>query len=437
MISFAGAKIKDEPHLLFDKSDSSAAHQQIYWGLKAFGPYDKDRPDIKLGIVCPEDKKKAMDGLIRGLNEGTGVIPGGMPQFFRCKTITVKEVTTKSTDVEEYEQKANEFIKSTDYKNVDVVLVFIPKTSRYFSNTPYYRLKAIFTASGYVTQMITQATFDNIKWAYLNLASAIFSKAGGIPWVLQSEMKNTDMILGISVSNLVTYKMRAGGAPRFAGCVNVFDNYGKWMFFEGTANLYDEDRGSRAEQLKELLKGCIEKFKAIKKGQLPNKIVIHYFKKFSQEEIETTDKLLTEIVGDHRLACVSVNSSHPFRAYDKTTSDGSFSRGSYIYFRPDEALLSTTGETPIAGLRMGTPKLLHIRLRQTPSDFLTIDDAVHQVFSLTKLNWATSMPMMREPVTLEFSKAIAYLTAVISEQQWRGITSSQISPMLSNRPWFI
>jgi len=393
-------------------------------------------PDIKLGIICPKERQRPVEGLVKGLNQGTPIIPGGMPRFFRCNLVTVTEVVTESTNIEEYEKAAMNIIKGFDYKDIDVILVSIPRTSRYFTETPYYRLKAIFTSHGYPTQMITEFTFRNLKWSYLNLASAIFSKAGGVPWVLASEMKNTDMILGISISNLITYKRRTGGRPRFVGCVNVFDNYGKWMFFEGTARLYEQDKSTRSEQLKELIKSCVQKFEAMKK-KLPTNIVMHYFKKFSKREIEATEQILNETVGDHNLACVSINSSHPFRMYDKSTSDGSFPRGAYTYFRENECLLSTTGETPIAKLRMGTPKLLHIRLQHKTSDFLNMDDIVKQIFSLTKLNWATSMPMIREPVTLVFSNAIAYLSAAISEQEWKGITKSEVSPTLNSRPWFI
>lgn len=436
MSYLSGRRIKDEPDLLFDRSDSSARHQQVYWGLRTYGPYDKGMPDIKLGIICPSEEQGLVEGLVKGLNRGTPIIPGGMPRFFRCNLVTAKKIVIGSMKIEEYEKAATEFIKSTSFKDVDLILVCIPWTSRYFTDTPYYRLKAMFTSHGYPTQMITKNTFRNLKWSYLNLASAIFSKAGGVPWVLASEMKNTDMILGISVSNLITRKRRAGGHPRFVGCVNVFDNYGKWMFFQGTARVFKEDKASRNEQLKELIEGCVQKFEAIKK-RLPTNIVIHYFKKFSMREVESVEQILNEIIGEHNLACVSINSSHPFRMYDKTTSDGSFPRGAYVYLKENECLLSTTGETSIARLRMGTPKLLHIRLQHNTGAFSNIDDVVKQVFCLTKLNWATSMPMIREPVTLVFSNAIAYLSAVISEQEWKGITTSEVSPILNSRPWFI
>jgi argonaute-like protein implicated in RNA metabolism and viral defense len=440
MSSLIGNKIKEEPNLLFDKTDTSASHPQVYWGLRTYGPYDKEMPNLKLAIVSPQEKMDLVRGIITGLNNGTPILPGGMPRFFRCKIEEqVKECIAPSTSVDDYEKAALQFLKSTDYKDIDVILVYIPKTSRYFTNTPYYRLKSLFTSHGFLTQMITQTAIDNLKWSYLNLATAIYAKAGRIPWVLSSEMKNTDMILGLSISNVVTYRNKAGGFPKFVGCANVFDNHGKWMFLEGTANLYERDKPTRLEQFKELVSNALEKYRAVKKT-FPKNITIHYYKKYSKEEIRSAKAILSDVAGDCNLTCVSIDTSHPFRLYDRKTGDGSFPRGAYVYLGSNEALLSTTGETPIAGRRMGTPKLLDIKILQRANQFLGkdgTDEIVNQVFALTKLDWATATPMIREPVTLQFSRAIAYLTAAMSEQEWKGITSSEVSPILNNRPWFI
>ena len=282
--------------------------------------------------------------------------------------------------------------------------------------------------------MITNATFENLKWSYLNLACAIFSKAGGIPWVLESEMKDVDLIIGISISNCVSYKHRAGNRPRYVGYVNVFDNYGRWMFFEGTATLYE--RGQNAQQLRELLEKAIRKFES-EKGYLPKSLVIHYYKRFGSEEKKTTIDILRSILNDFYVAFVSIDDSHPMRIYDLKVDDGSFPRGKYVYLSQKTILLSTTGYTEIARKRMGTPKLLRISVDQFPDEFLTLDDIAEQVFALTKLDWATATPIVREPVTLQFSRQVTYLTAAISEQEWRSIVRPEVNIILNRRPWFI
>ncbi|MCD6592671.1 hypothetical protein J7L00_01090 [Candidatus Bathyarchaeota archaeon] len=430
----SGSKIEQEPNLLFDKSDTSAVHPQVYWGLRKYGPYDKDRSVIRIILMSPRNKMNSLKGIVRDLNNGTPIMPGGMKRFFRCIFDIVDEVYVDSLEVHAYESASINFTRRFDPREVDVVLVYIPKTSRYFSNTPYYRVKAILASEGYASQMVTNSTFDNLKWSYLNLASALFSKAGGIPWVLEEEMKNVDILLGISISHVISKKRRAGELPKYVGYVNVFDNYGKWMFFEGTATPYEKEK--KLEQLRELILKAIQRFRAEKKIS-PRNIIIHYYKRWGREEKAYIIKTLEEQVEDFNVGFVSIDDSHPFRLYDITTNDGSFPRGYYVYLSKDEMLMSTTGHTPIAARRMGTPKLLHIRLEQYPSSFMNIDDVALQILSLTKLDWATAMPFVREPVTLQFSREIAYLTAVISAQEWQSITRPEVNVILSRRPWFI
>ena len=232
----------------------------------------------------------------------------------------------------------------------------------------------------------------------------------------------------------MSYKHRAGERPRYVGYVNVFDNYGKWMFFEGTATLYE--RGQNAQQLKELLDKALRKFKS-EKGYLPKNLVIHYYKRFGSEEKATTLNILHKVLNDFHVAFVSIDDSHPMRIYDLKVNDGSFPRGKYVYLTQKTILLSTTGYTEIAKKRMGTPKLLRISVDQYPEEFLTLDEIAEQVFALTKLDWATATPIVREPVTLQFSRQVTYLTAAISEQEWKSIVHPKVNVILNRRPWFI
>jgi argonaute-like protein implicated in RNA metabolism and viral defense len=270
----------------------------------------------------------------------------------------------------------------------------------------------------------------------MNLASALFAKAGGIPWVLESEMKNADMILGVDISDVISARKRSGSLARYVGFVNVFDRYGRWLFFEGTARAYG--RGKNFEQLQELLQRAIERFKAeSSEKRLPRSVIVHYYKRFGHEEIDYVKRILGNLLGDYRVAFISIDDSHSYKLYDLAVPDGGFPRGAYAYLGNDDILLSTTGFTESAKHRMGTPKLLHIQSRQYPTNFLELDDIASQVLSLTKLDWATATPLVREPVTMQFSREIAYLTGAITEQEWEGLTQPGVNEILSRRTWFI
>jgi hypothetical protein len=257
-----------------------------------------------------------MNLLIDELNSGTTIFPGGMPSFFRCKIeVVAKQEITQKAGIEQYENHGLTLAKSMDPREVDVVLCHIPRTSEFFYMTPYYRLKAIFAYHGFSSQMVTPYAFKNLKWSHLNLATAIFAKAGHIPWVLGNEL-SADMILGVNISNVVAKHTRAGGFRRFIGYVNVFDSFGRWLFFEGLAQPYAKEEMSQS--LQRLLTSAVLKYQAIKHTD-PMKISIYLWKKASNEDRRVSEKAIHDIVSGCSVMFISVDSSHPFRLFDLST----------------------------------------------------------------------------------------------------------------------
>jgi hypothetical protein len=236
----------------------------------------------------------------------------------------------------------------------------------------------------------------------------------------------------LDISHVVALHTRAGGFRRYIGYVNVFDSYGRWMFFEGLAQPYTSEKMD--ESMQRLLASAIQKYRAIKHID-PKSISIHLWKRFSKGNRLAAERAIRSIHTQCSVMFASVDSSHPFRLFDSRTKDGSFPRCSYVDFGRNDVLLSTTGESAIAGKRQGTPRPLHIRYWADKA--LDKEEIAQQVLALTKLNWASAMPTMREPVTLAYSKALAHLTAAVSEQEWEGITSPEVSQTLSMKPWFI
>ncbi|MFW6041314.1 MAG: Piwi domain-containing protein [Thermoplasmatota archaeon] len=442
MFQLDGDTVEEKPSLLFDRSDTSCIHSQQYHGLKTYGPYDKSVENIDVAIITPEEKLSQVKNLVQDLKHGKSVFPGGMKKFFRTDLNLVNVVKIENNKLKEYEEGTKRFAKTTDISEVDVVIVRVPHTGRFLRRTPYYRCKAILTSHGFPSQMITEKTFENLKWSYLNIASAIFSKSGGIPWVLEKDLGDVDMILGMSRSNNISKYRRTGDMKKYVGFVNVFDRSGKWMFLEATSEPYKENGDTSLERM---INSAVDKFKS-EKMRTPKEIEIHYYKKWGKGEIERVNKILRNKIGSGTVNYITVDDSHPFRVYDKTTNDGSFPRGYYANFKYDSILLSTTGETEIAGRRMGTPKLLKIRAERydiggkiEKKD--STDEFFHEIakrtLAMTRLNWSSSTPLEREPVTISFARRIAYLVGVLSEDEWKKINNASINRALRKTPWFL
>jgi len=425
-----------EPALLFDQADSSAVHLQAYWGLRTFGPFTKDIPIIKLALLGTRPGIVNLRSLVDQMNRGTRIMPGGMRKFFSTQLEVVDEEELASGTLESYIESSERLgaRRERDSRGIDVVLVhLVERTQDFDLNPPYYHAKPILLGYSLPSQMVTPPALSDPQWIYANLASAIFAKAGGCPWVLRDDISDFDMILGIGLSTAISITRRAGPRSRYLGYANVFDQQGRWMFFESTSRLYDPDK--HQEQLAELVGVAIDRFTKVK-GHEPQSIAIHYYKRFGQEERKLVMEVLDSKVGNYRVAFIAVDNSHPMRLYDLQIRDGSFPRGHYAQLSDTEFLLSTTGYTELAKKRLGTPRVLKVSVEQSPERFVSINSMANQILALTRLNYKTLTPIVGEPVTLLFANLAAKFMAVFSEHQWR---DAQASPdgKLNTVPWFL
>ena len=429
-IFLEGGVFRDEPKLLFD-TDPSMAHHNPWYGLKQYGPYDKTKTDsIKIIIITPKKNESEVDTLINNLSNGVSGFEAGYPRYFRCKLEVNKKIVIDSTGLQEYQKACENIVGTSDPKSIDLVVIYLSKTEKWDIQTPYYRCKNILTSNGFVSQMITEKLFGNLYWSYFNLASAMYAKSGYIPWVLKSDYE-VDLVIGISYSNIIP-KNSIEPTTKFVGFVNLFDRYGKWLYMDGSSKEHSEDEIK--ESLKEVVRTSIKKYESYKQST-PTKIMIHYYKKFSKKERAAIFKSIKTAYPNLKIVLCSIDDSHNYKLFDNRTTDGSFPRGGYAKIFSDSYLLDTTGVTPISTKRMGTPKLLLVRIF-TNYDKASEEDLgiLYYILGLTKLDWGTVTPsFVREPLSLQYSKELARLTAAMNEDQWNKLTSNQgsVNPVIS------
>lgn len=433
---FYGDSIEKEPNLLFDEEDPSKSHSQPYYGLKFFGPYSKrDFSMINVSIICPRDKNDDMQKLLQLIKEGSQRVYDGTKKMFRIDLSLNQTKLLDDVTVEGYEKACEDFIQE-DKGKTDVVLVYVPETPKYWPYSPYYRAKYKLLTEGYTSQMITENTFDNITFSLLNLASAIYAKAGGVPWVLEREIRDVDVIVGVAFSQIIPERAQGLNMPseRYLGFVNIFDQYGKWLFFQANTTPFSKE--VRTQAFENIISEVIKKFET-ERGFKPSRIAFHYSKGFGKDEKEAIIKAVEKEVKNPKIIFINIDDDHPFRAFDLSTTDGSLPRRSYVYLGENEYLLSTTGISDISRQGIGTPRLLHIKTYEYPEKFLDSKQVMEQVFSLTRLNWATAMTLVREPVTISFSKMTAYMIASLTSAMWSQITIPSLLKRLEGKTWFI
>jgi hypothetical protein len=422
-----------EALLLFDRADSSATHLQPYHGLRAYGPFSKDLPDIKLAVLGTKPGVSLLQQLVDDLNKGTSIMPGGMSHFFRTKLVIVDSEIVPSDSTEAYLQAARALAARTVGRSnaPDVALTHLnertPPTSL---DSPYFAVKPVLLEQGLPSQMITPFALKDPQWKHVAIGAALFAKAGGIPWVLAETIEGFEMIVGVSIAERISTTKRSGAKPRFVSYANVFDKLGRWMFFESGGAEYDYDHHER--QVAELLAQAVERYKEAQKSY-PKSIAIHYYKRFGREEKEQIIASIQSKVPDAKVAFVTVDNSHPMRLYDLGISDGSFPRCHFVHLADNELLLSATGYTDLSSKRMGTPVFLKLNFHQHPEPFVSGKDIARQVIALTRLNYKAITPLVGQPVTMEYAALAARFMAAFSEQQWVAVGQNRIRRV----PWFL
>jgi len=387
-----------------------------------YPPYSTIR-ELHLNIYYPKDIEGKVDSFC-------GILERYLKNYFSVDSVHIdKKRINANPQTIDYSTQIRNSIKFSNRQ--DIGIIYIPEIMKYYENSLYYSLKSYFATQGIPTQMVNERVFESSKYplnyTLLNICTAIIAKCGGVPWILKTKLRNTDIIIGISLSNRLLRMGENIQENRYIGFANILNEYGRWKYFFGTANRYQKYQWiEQISDLVEVIRNNTE--------TLPKDIVIHISKRLRHDHQEKIyDLMRNKFREDVRVAFIIIDESHNYRCFDVNSSDGSLSRGNIVYLNNNEILLSTTGISNLKGaFRIGTPKILHITIAQYPDKFLDLEDVAHQVIALTKLNWASVSPVQREPVTLKYANRLAYITANIEVSQW-----GKVSDVLFNRPWFI
>jgi len=173
------------------------------------------------------------------------------------------------------------------------------------------------------------------------------------------------------------------------------------------------------DKLKEILNHALEKYRRV-----PH-IVVHKSAPLVDEEVKAVEEVAESQSGGAEeeyptfYTLVHVKSSTIYRAYDPSASDYSVQRGLMLLRssksdRWDNYVLFTTGRLYKAARergKLGTPRPLELAVKtnmpQAPRDI------GEQILALTKLDWNTTDPEVRMPITITYSRKAAQMAPEI------------------------
>ena len=296
-------------------------------------------------------------------------------------------------------------VRAADYRQRGLGQVHRDQRRVFKSNAMRYRIP---------TQIIRSSTIDGtdithpskIAW---NLLTAMYFKAGGVPWAPHGLAQGT-CYLGIS------FYRPLGKPDRVqASLVQAFDERGEGLVLRGHAFDWDPRQQGRsphlsAEQAESLVAMALARYKAEVK-QTPRRVVVHKSSRFWPEE---RAGFVAALSGVMQYDLVALTPQSDLRLLTKATypplRSTRFSVG-------DEDYLYTTGY--IASLNeyhaLGTPAPL--RIADHVGQDTVRDELLREILALSKMNWNAANFSGLLPITLRFSELVGDILREIPEDR--------------------
>jgi len=382
-------------------------------------------------LLVDKDSFVLGEKLVRHLIEGFSISSERTPRFYESFGVKLRfdrNSDIKITSLENFLPTLEEvldLLRSEGSKDSGGIVLAVMKDL----TEDVYREAKIRIITGYSmlnlrTQFVRKETIEkhvgthNYMYLLMNIATAVYAKIGGTPWKLaRSVLPVRGLILGISFSRKREKVLNK--EVIYYGVVQIFNRFGEHldtqikMLTASHRDLKTKGLYIPREVMVKLLDSLFERY-----GKIPQ-IVIHKSAPIVDEELDAVNEIISKY-GDEKhpifYLFVHIKSDVMYRAYDPTADDYSIRRG-IMLLRSDrrnkllQYIVFTTGrfyrDVTERG-KLGTPKPLELSIA-TNMPRLVPSSIGEQILALTKLNWNTTDPETREPITIKYSRRAAQI----------------------------
>jgi argonaute-like protein implicated in RNA metabolism and viral defense len=280
-------------------------------------------------------------------------------------------------------------------------------------------VKALAASEGICVQIVTDT--DSVALSYFcrcsvmwRLGVALYTKSGGVPWVLADPEPGTAFI-GID------YALRRGAGVdnRFAICCSqVFDAEGSGLEFVAYeadgVKLFGKNPFLRRDQMMKVIARSLSIYQRKHAGEHPKRVVIQKNTEFKPQEVDgcfdalmhTPNVELIHVQQSSGWSGVQIAGPRKPHAYPCRRGT-SFQIGDYenlLWTQGNLPEVTANGRTDFFKEGKGIPEpLLLVRHAGTGS----MDDVCREILGLTKMDWNNDGPYDRLPVTLSFAQMLA------------------------------
>jgi len=245
-----------------------------------------------------------------------------------------------------------------------------------------------------------------IAW---NLVTAIYYKAGGLPWRLARDARQ----LRTSFVGLSFYRSVNGDFVH-TSTAQMFDERGEGLILRGGRMVEsEEDRSPHltAEDAYTLLRDSLKVFRG-QHGHYPARVVLHKTSRFDRNELDGFHKAIDERDIDYAdFVWVQKSMTRLYRmgVYPPL-------RGSLVRFQKDQALLYTRGSVEFfrtyPGMYVPRPLMLRCQVLGQP-----LQHIAEEILALTKMNWNNTQFDNGLPITIAAARQVGEVLKYVGEEQ--------------------
>lgn len=413
-------------------SNKSTANSQ-FQGIRNYGPLQKIDKEVLFAFIFEDRFKSFANELFLSLTGKSN--PGTFPGFEQMFGVQINTNNVKKISIEGFSNK--DLLKIVDnvkllqdsepHKKVIGIYIedYSTENEDITTSNCYYYLKYNFIKNNLALQVVNYRKLgerNSLKWSTSNVALAMFSKLGGIPWVVKPSNNNC-LILGVGSSH--KRDEETGFITKYFAYTVCLDSSGLYKTLDILA-----DETSEANYLKNLK---INLVKILTDGRMDNykTCVLHLPFKIKQKEILAISEAVRQI-NNIDFVAIKINLDNKYFGYSFHNTLVPY-ESSFVKLSRTEYLVWFEGllyGKEVVDKRLSNP--VHIEfLNLENSKGLDERKYLQDVLNLSGANWR-GFNAKSIPISIYYSQIIAKYT-----EAFESIEGYEENSISNDKPWFL
>ena len=268
----------------------------------------------------------------------------------------------------------------------------------------YYKVKELLLKRRITSQAIDPEKMNTQGdgWVYSlpNIAVAILAKLDGIPWRLNTPIKN-ELIVGIGAFKHIEENIQ------YIGSAFSFSNDGKFNGFEYFMK-------HEIDILAGKISKAVRDYATI--NNQPDRLIIHFYKTMNEEELEHIETALHSMDLPIPVFIISINKteSKDIVAFDRSWKEMMPESGTFINIGSNKYLLFNNTRYPDGSFSSADGYPFPIKLsidctdKEQLKDTKAIRQLIDQVYQFSRMYWK-SVRQQNLPVTIKYPEMVAQI----------------------------